>query len=226
MASFHGLYRTVTFYAPTVPQTGCTNSGLSITNPNKCTIFCFKKIPQNPTELCIKFQSLQYECPLPNPKKMMAKKMQKGSKQPPVVVMVNFREIKHPLHQATVYATTFGASFDKIFDTKRSKAFRQRAACEDPMGVKNTWGVICGNPRKPHENHCILYIYIYILCLHFGSFLVNVGYCTYTILYIGSYKTKVGTTTIDRKYIKWSMCNCYVSSQHKCIQQKIRAHDL
>lgn len=106
----------------------------------------------------------------PGPPKKMAKKMQKGSKQPPVVVMVNFREIKHPLHQATVYATTFGASFDNIFDTKRSKAFRQRAACEDPMGVKNTWGVICGNPRKPHENHCILYIYIYLYCLHFGSF--------------------------------------------------------
>lgn len=70
------------------------------------------------------------------------------------------------------------------------------------------------------QNRGLRILQVYIICLHFGSFLVNVGYCTYSILYIGSYGTKVGTATIDRKYIKWSMCNCYVSSQHECIQEK------
>lgn len=82
MASFHGLYRTVTFYAPTVPQTGCTNSGLSITNPNKCTIFCFKKIPQNPTELCITFQSPPIWVPPAPPQKKMAKRCKKDQRNP------------------------------------------------------------------------------------------------------------------------------------------------
>ena len=102
----------------------------------------------------------------------------------------------------------------------------RHSANEQPVKIQwvlKTHGVLFveiqeNPPWKPMHS---LYIYIYyILCLHFGSFLVNVGYCTYSILYIGSYGTKVGTATIDRKYIKWSMCNCYVSSQHKCIQEK------
>ena len=96
----------------------------------------------------------------------------------------------------------------------------RHSANEQPVKIQWVWKKHMGcslwkSKKTPWKSMCI-----FIYCLHFGSFLVNVGYCTYSILYIGSYGTKVGTATIDRKYIKWSMCNCYVSSQHECIQEK------
>lgn len=59
--------------------------------------------------------------------------------------------------------------------------------------------------KTPWKSLYSLYIYIFILFAFWFIFLVNVGYCTYTIPCIGSYGTKVGTATIDRNYIKWSV---------------------